>query len=136
MEIREVTMADYSGMCELWATTPGVRLAPADSEESIAVFLRRNPGLSFVAVEGGALAGTALCGHDGRRGYIYHVAVKPEYRGRRIATKLVEMNLAALKSQGIDKCHVFVLEDNPLGKAFWSSFWSKREDIVLYSSNV
>lgn len=136
MEIREITMEDYEAMRALWEASPGVRLIDADSEESIAAFLRRNPGMNFVAMEGVELAGTVLCGHDGRRGYIYHVAVKPEYRGRHIGTRLVEASLAALKRDGIAKCHVFVLADNPLGNAFWRSFWTRREDIALYSKDV
>jgi N-acetylglutamate synthase len=134
--IREAAIADYTEMRALWENSPGVRLIPADSEASIAAFLRRNPGMSFMAAEGDELVGTSLCGHDGRRGYIYHVAVKPAYRGKGTGTRLVEASLAALRREGIDKCHAFVLADNPIGNAFWSSFWKKREDILLYSKDV
>ena len=136
MTIREASIADYKEMCALWEASPGVRQTAVDSQGSIAAFLRRNPGLSFVAAEGGALIGTCMCGQDGRRGYIYHVAVKLEYRGKHVGTRLVEASLAALRSAGIDKCHVFVLADNPLGNSFWSSFWKKREDIQLYSKDI
>jgi ribosomal protein S18 acetylase RimI-like enzyme len=92
--------------------------------------------MSFVCMEAGMIVGTALCGHDGRRGFLYHVAVKPAYRGRHAGTRLVESCLRKLNAAGIDKCHVFVLTDNEVGNAFWGSSWKKREDIALYSKDV
>ena len=136
MEIRKMTASDYQQMYSIWQASPGVRLVSADSGECIAAFLERNPGMSFVCEEEGKLIGTAMCGHDGRRGFIYHVAVRPEYRGRHIGTELVDHCLAALRHAGIDKCHVFVVADNALGNAFWSAGWSRREDITLYSRDV
>jgi ribosomal protein S18 acetylase RimI-like enzyme len=136
VDYREMHAGDYAQCRALWEAAPGVRLVGADAEAAIAAFLKRNPGMSFVAHEGGAVVGTAMCGHDGRRGYIYHVAVKPEFRGRHIGTALVGMCLSALRAAGIDKCHVFVVADNELGNAFWASFWKKREDIALYSKDT
>lgn len=136
MAIREMTISDYGQMAALWRATPGVRLVTADSEECIAAFLARNPGMSHVWDDRGAVVGTCMCGHDGRRGYIYHVAVKQEYRGRGIGTALVEAAITGLHRDGIDKCHVFVLADNELGNAFWSRDWTKRMDITLYSKDV
>lgn len=136
MQMREITPSDYGRMKELWQATPGVRLVAADAQPCIEAFLKRNPGMSFLCEENGMLIGTSMCGHDGRRGYIYHVAVKPEYRGRHIATELVEACLGALHAAGIDKCHVFVLADNELGNAFWAKEWKSRGDITLYSRDV
>jgi ribosomal protein S18 acetylase RimI-like enzyme len=108
----------------------------ADSEENIAKFLLCNKGLSYCHSDDGKIIGTVLCGHDARRGYIYHTAVLPEYRGRGIGHELVEKSLQKLKEEGIHKCHLFVLADNELGKRFWSfTGWVKREDILVYSKN-
>jgi ribosomal protein S18 acetylase RimI-like enzyme len=136
MKIREMTIDDYDTMTALWRDAPGVRLVAADSRECIAAFLARNPGMSFVCANGEKIVGTAMCGHDGRRGYFYHVAVQPEYRGRHIGTRLVAACLMALGNAGIDKCHVFVLADNALGNAFWTNGWKSRGDISLYSREV
>ncbi len=136
MEYRAMHPDDYDQCHALWEAAPGVRLVKADSREAITAFLLRNPGMSFLCTEGDAFVGTAMCGHDGRRGYIYHVAVRPEYRGRHIGTALVERCLSALRAEGIDKCHVFVVADNALGNSFWRSFWTKREDIALYSKDT
>jgi ribosomal protein S18 acetylase RimI-like enzyme len=136
MVIREMKSSDHGKCCDLWNVTPGVRLTDVDTEEAIGAFLRRNPGMSFVAEEGNEIIGTSMCGHDGRRGYIYHVAVKPEFRGKHLGTRLVDACMKRLRSEGINKCHVFVLADNALGNAFWASFFMKRSDISLYSRDI
>src|SRR5207237_1445198 len=72
---REFVMADYDGAIALWNNVEGVEICEGDSRDEIAEYLRRNPGLSRVAEAGGKIVGVALCGHDGRRGWIYHLAV-------------------------------------------------------------
>lgn len=134
--IQELTIGDYAEVYELWSITPGMGLSDADSRESIERFLIRNRGLSYVCKYNGSVIGTVLCGHDGRRGYIYHVTVVGEYRGKGIGRVLVEESLRKLKEEGINKCHLFVFRDNEIGNAFWSSSgWTKREDILVYSKN-
>jgi len=135
MVIREMTAEDYAGAYELWSRTEGMGLSEADSEERIKAFLARNPGLSFVAVDDGRIVGTVLCGHDGRRGYLYHVAVSEPYRNRGIGKRLVAHALQRLRDERIDKCHLFVMRDNALGLAFWSGAgWTRRGDILMFSS--
>ncbi len=131
-----MVLSDYESMVDLWRATPGVRLVNDDSEAGISAFLARNPGMSYVCAEHGQLVGTVMCGHDGRRGFLYHLAVRPEYRGRRIGTNLVQMSLNALRDAGISKCHVFVVADNAIGRAFWGNGWAFREDIALFSRDI
>ena len=119
---------------ELWRNMPGLSLREADSEPAIARYLARNPGLSFVAHSEGRIVGTILSGHDGRRGYIQHVAVLPEHRRQGTAQRLIETALEALKAEGILKVHLMVKRDNPEGALFWSKRgWTRRDEIDLYS---
>lgn len=135
--IQEMVPDDYREVYKLWENTPGVGLSNADTYENICRFLQRNKGLSHVCRHKGKIIGTILCGHDGRRGYIYHVAVIPEYRGIGIGRRLVEKSLEKLREEGIDKCHLFVITENKIGNAFWSSIgWIKREDIFVYSRSI
>jgi ribosomal protein S18 acetylase RimI-like enzyme len=100
-------------------------------------FLQKNPGLNFVAIENGKIIGTCLCGSDGRRGYLYHLAVDPSYRRKGIGNALVERTLDALAEQGIQKCHIMVFGTNESGLAFWKNGgWITRPEIVLMSHNV
>lgn len=56
--------------------------ATDDSEDGIAVYLKRNPDTCFVAEDEDEIVGIILSGHDGRRGYIYHMAVKLSCRNQ------------------------------------------------------
>ena len=114
-------ISNYGEIHELWCDTPGMGLSDADSHENIHKFLLRNKGLSFVYWHEDRITGTILCGHDGRRGYIYHVTVAEKYRGRGIGQMLVDKSLQKLKEEEINKCHIFVFSDNEIGNAFWSS---------------
>lgn len=135
--VGEIHIDDYDEIYALWGRTPGMGLSGADSQGNILRFLERNKGLSFCRREKGPILGTILCGHDGRRGYIYHVTVAEEARGRGIGSELVEKSLLRLKEKGIDKCHLFVFKDNETGNAFWrSTGWEKRDDIFVYSKSI
>ncbi|GAA4829687.1 hypothetical protein GCM10023310_03320 [Paenibacillus vulneris] len=135
--IREMKLRDYEQMIELWERIDGLALSEADSKDSIAAYLHRNQGLSYICVDKETVVGTILCGHDGRRGFIYHVAVNPEYRQQRIGHRLVETSLTKLREQGIDKCHIFVIEDNEIGNRFWKAAgWEKRSGFFVYSKNT
>lgn len=136
-EIREMRGEDHAEAVTLWTESEGVVLREADSRQNIESFLTRNPGLSFVAVEGDRLVGVALCGHDGRRGYIHHVAVTSDRRRQGIGQALVERSLVGLAAAGIAKCHLFVLSGNAMGQKFWEqSGWSRRDDIIVMSRNL
>jgi len=119
----------------LWAGTEGIGLDDdVDSHEAISRYLKRNLGMSFVAFEEDKLIGAVLCGTDGRRGYLHHLAVAPSFRRQGIASALVEQVLATLKKTGIRKCHLFLFRTNESGRQFWEKIgWSVREDITIVS---
>lgn len=135
--IREIHVDDYSEVHNLWSDTPGMGLNEADSRENFQKFILRNKGMSFCCIKENRIAGTVLCGHDGRRGYIYHVAVAVQYQGRGIGSMLVEQSLQRLREEGIVKCHLFAFTDNKPGNAFWNATgWAKRDDIFVYSKSI
>lgn len=136
-EISEFTLADYADVIKLWRSTAGIGLSSADTRERIGAYLERNPGFSFVARQEGLLAGAVLCGHDGRRGLLHHLAVYPQYRNQGIGVKLVERCLESLHRGGIEKCHLFVFKDNLAAQEFWHKRgWKERIDLVLMSRDV
>lgn len=113
----------YDRVLDFWMTMEGqgLRTFPeeCDSRESFARYVVRNPGMSFVAFAGDDLIGTVQGGHDGRRGYIYHLAVHPDYRGRGLAEALVERSVEALKKEGLSRVHAILRKDNDSGNEFW-----------------
>lgn len=82
LNIRTMTPADYDAVLSLMQGTPGISLRDADSRSATERYLARNPGLSFVAEAAGRLIACVMCGHDGRRGYLQHALVLPEYRAK------------------------------------------------------
>jgi ribosomal protein S18 acetylase RimI-like enzyme len=134
IEIREFDFADYVRAFELWKSTDGIGLSDADSETNVAAFLARNPGLSFVAMDGEALVGTILCGHDGRRGLIHHLAVHPACRRAGLGRGLVNSALGALRAAGVHKCHLLVFKSNAAARAFWRRIDAEeRDSLVVFS---
>ena len=129
-----MNIGDYDAIMALWRCSDGVSLRDADSREGIEKYLERNPGLSFVAERDDEIVGTIMAGHDGKRGYIQHLAVSDRTRGMGIGSRLVELCLQALKTEGIVKSHVHVLERNERGREFWRGRqWFERDEIVMYS---
>jgi len=93
--------------------------------------------MSFIAQINSLLVGTILAGHDSRRGYIHHLAVHPEWRRHGLGRGLVDRCLQALKIAGIQKCHLFIFNDNTDGIAFWKSVgWEQRSDISVISKTI
>jgi N-acetylglutamate synthase len=119
IEIREFSINDYDVTIELWQRVEGLEIAEGDDREGIAQFLARNPGLSRVATDGSAIVGVALCGHDGRRGHIYHLAVDPAYQGRGLGKRLLDESLADLRRTGVKRVIIMVADDNASGRQFW-----------------
>ena len=134
MNIRLMRTDDYDAVYGLWMSCTGMGLNNADdSKEGFAAFLKRNPETCFVAEckNPKELAGVILAGNDGRRGYIYHTAVHPDYRKSGIGSRLVEVALTALKKLGIHKAALVVFEKNKDGNAFWEKQgFSVRDDLV------
>ena len=128
-EIRPMAVSDYDAVFRLWSQCEGMSLQDDDERERIALYLARNPGLCYVALAANRVVGSLLCGHDGRRAVLRHLAVEPAYRNRGIARALVAKVLTALREQGIRKCNIYVLDDNTAGLQFWEHIGAR---LVVY----
>lgn len=138
MMIREMTIEDYDGVYRLWRNTQGMGLNTTDdSRAGIEAYLRRNPNSCFVSLEEGEMIGAILSGHDGRRGFIYHLAVSAKHRGRKIGTTLVAKAIEALEKEGIHKVALVVFEQNEGGNVFWEKLgFTRREDLIYRNKNI
>ena len=138
MLIRKMNINDYDGIYRLWLDTPGMGLNTTDdSREGIEKFLLRNPKSCFVAENNNEIVGVIMSGHDGRRGFIYHTAVKVSQRTQGVGSSLLDHAMAALNDEGINKVALVVFERNEIGNAFWESRgFTTRSDLVYRNKNI
>lgn len=133
-KIRSMTAEDFDKVHELWMEISGFGIRSMDdSREGIVRFLARNPGCSVVAEKEGDIVGSILCGHDGRRGCLYHVCVRKDHRKQGIGKAMVVFAMEALKKEQINKVSLIAFTKNDIGNAFWNEIgWTKREDLNYY----
>jgi ribosomal protein S18 acetylase RimI-like enzyme len=126
-----MTAEHYDRAREFWLSLPEIGFpSEFDTRERITEYLRRNPGCSSIALEGEQLIGAVLCGHDGRRGSLYHMAVAPAFRGQGIARQLVDRSLEQLRASGITSAFLFTRSTNPIAGAFWTALdWTLAPDV-------
>lgn len=137
IKFREMIIDDYQNVIDLWQNTENLGLSTADQKNEIEIFLTRNPGLSFVAMEDENLIGAVLAGHDGRRGAIYHLAVQKDKRNQGVGSQLVKHCLRVLKIAGIERCHIHVYAKNQSGLEFWQKEgWYLRPELALLSVDI
>ena len=134
MTVRTMTIEDFDQVHALWMTISGFAIRSIDdSREGVERFLRRNPATSVVAEEDGKIVGSILCGHDGRRGCLYHVCVHKDYRMRGIGKAMVVYAMNALKAEEISKVSLIAFTRNDIGNAFWNRIgWTRRLDLNYY----
>ena len=133
MQVRKMHLNDYNNVYNLWLNTPGMGLNTTDdSKDGIKKYLLRNPNTCFIAEKNGEIVGVILSGHDGRRGLIYHLAVKISEREQGIGNALLDYAMDALKREGISKVYILVLKHNAAGNAFWEKRGFTVPDESLY----
>ena len=132
--VRIMTIEDYEGVYALWKKIKGFGIRSIDdSKEGVARFLKRNPTTSVVAEKDGRIVGSILCGHDGRRGCLYHVCVDEDYRRHGIGKRMVVFAMKALKEEKINKVSLIAFTENDIRNAFWNTIgWTERLDLNYY----
>lgn len=136
-EISEMTPVDLPDVLAFWATIDGVGLNESDTLDNLDAYLVRNVGLSLVVRDAGRIIGAVLCGHDGRRGYLHHLAVAQAHRRQQIGTAIVDRCLSSLAMLGIQKCNIFVYANNDDGAAFWQKTgWHDRGDLKIMQRQI
>jgi len=138
MNIRLMTINDYEQVYSLWLSTPNMALTHLDdSKDGIGKYLARNPNTCFVAEKGGCIVGVILSGHDGRRGFIYHLAVKQSEQRQGVGSSLVDAAMFALKREGINKVALLVIGKNETGNVFWEKHgFTPRDDLVYRNKAI
>lgn len=137
--IRLLRIEDYEAVFSLWSGSAGMCLrALDDSPAGIRRFIERNPRTCFAAELPPAasgnrpIAGVILSGHDGRRAYIYHMAVRAEFRRHGTGRALVSAVETAMAAEGIHKIALVAFKTNEEGNRFWEKIGYARRDDLCY----
>ncbi len=132
--LRVMTIEDYEKVHDLWMSIHGFAIRSIDdSFEGVERFLKRNPTTSVVAEADGRIVGAILCGHDGRRGCLYHVCVHEDCRKRGIGKAMAVFCMKALQEEQINKVSLIAFKSNTVGNKFWKEAgWTFREDLNYY----
>jgi len=137
LPLQPMTHDDVEAVLALWSETEGVGLHESDSPDRVRAYLDRNPGMSLVARDAERIVAAVMCGHDGRRGCLYHLAVAPGYRTQGLGRSLVDRCLASLAAAGILRCNIFLYADNDLGEQFWRQCgWKRRVDLAVLQREI
>ena len=133
--VRRMRAGDIAGAQRIWRAVFHPRLG--DTRRGILRFLSRNPGMSSVAVSGAKVVGVILCGHDGRRGYIYRMAVDSQFRRRGIGTALAHSAVTAFRRARVPRCIHFIGPKNLASQAFWKQVgWKMPEDRGIMTRDI
>jgi ribosomal protein S18 acetylase RimI-like enzyme len=126
--IREFTMDDFPVVHVLWQRAD-LWMRPSDGPEATLLKLQRDPDLFLVAHDGdGRIVGTVMGGWDGRRAYVYHLAVAPERLRRGIASALMDELEERFRRKGALKAKLQILTDNDGSRAFFAQRGYLLED--------
>jgi len=128
----------YDELMEFWKSCEGLCLSDDDSYENLRIFLKRNPKLNYVVLHGNRIIAAVKCSHDGRRGYLHHLAVKEEFRKKGIARELIDRCLSNLRETGIQRYRVFVMDRNQEAIKFWKhiGFVEQVYDYRTFQLNI
>lgn len=134
IQLHPLNADDFPRLMKLWQTAETIVIRESDTEETFRRFLQKNPKSSFAAYAGTRMVGSVLAGHDGWRGYLYHMAVKPDYRERGIGSRLINAAVNQLREEGISKIHCLVMKDNLIAQQFWEACsFRLRNELLDYS---
>ena len=134
VKIRKMEIADYDRVHALWMTIKRFSIRSIDdSRKGVQKFIERNPDTSVVAEEGDSIVGAILCGHDGRRGCLYHVCVRKDMRRHGIGRAMTTAAMKSLQDEGINKVELVAFKKNEVGNRFWHGVgWELRDDLNRY----
>ncbi len=125
---------DYDSAVALWESMEkGIRVGRSDSPVEIKRKLERDPDLFLVAEDEGRLVGTVIGGFDGRRGYIYHLAVESGHRRQGVGGMLMDEVERRLRAKGCLKCYLVVTPDNVEAMRYYEKRGWQRSDNPSYA---
>jgi ribosomal protein S18 acetylase RimI-like enzyme len=126
---------DYSNLLNLWnQIEKGMNVGRSDTPEEIKKKLQRDPDLFLIAEQDGDIIGSVIGAFDGRRGMIYHLAVRQDFRGQGVGAALLSEVEKRLQAKGCLKCLLLVFADNTEAVQFYRTHgWREQTEDIVFS---
>ncbi len=136
MLMREFRLEDYGEVVEVWKSA-GLILRPGDKLEDVRLKLKRDPDLFLVAMEDSKIVGAVMGAWDGRRGWINHLAVRPNRQREGIGRSLIAELEARLKRKGCKKVNAQIYTWNKKSMEFFNSLgYQVHTDLVMIGKQL
>ncbi len=127
--IRSYQAADESAVIDLWHRCNLV-VPQNDPKKDIEMKCRVQADLFFVGTIGNRVVATAMAGYDGHRGWIYYMAVDPDYRRQQIGSRMMRQTESALKKRGCTKINLQVRTSNQAVIAFYERLGFSSDEVI------
>ena len=135
IEYRTYRSEDFDAVRDLWVRA-GLGLRPSDTKEELEKKQRRDPELFIVAEVAGTVVGAAIGSFDGRRGFVYHLAVDPDYQKKGIGRAIMEMIGDRLRELGALRLLLLVDEDNTKAVEFYAHIGMQQNLMHVMSMDL
>lgn len=130
MHIREFQMADFGAVVALWQAS-GLQLSATDDAPGLEEKLARDPELFLVGVDNGAIVGAVMGAYDGRRGWVYHLAIDSRWQGQGLGTVLLAQLEERLRNKGCRKVNLLVEPDNAGVRHFYEHLGYQCDSLIF-----
>ena len=133
MKIELFTMRYYHDIIDLWKRS-GIEVSSSDTQDEIAKILKRNSDLFLIGKEDGKVVAVVIGAFDGRRGYVHHLAIDPDYQKKRYGKMMMDELIERFRKKKVHKVHLFIEKHNKEVVAFYKELgWDIRNDLIMMS---
>ena len=132
LAIAPIGDADVADVVALWQRCGLTR--PWNDPAADIALARKGPNAAvLVGRDGGGIVASVLVGHDGHRGWVYYVAVDPDYRDKGYGRVIMDIAEDWLRARGIEKLQLMVRPDNSQVQAFYQSLGYFEQERIVYA---
>ncbi|TKJ26637.1 MAG: GNAT family N-acetyltransferase [Promethearchaeota archaeon Loki_b31] len=133
MKIELFTMRYYHDIINLWKRS-GIEVSSSDTQDEIAKILKRNPDLFLIGKEGENVVAVGIGAFDGRRGYVHHLAIDPDYQKKKYGKMMMDDLIERFRKKKVHKVHLFIEKHNEEVVDFYKKLgWDIRDDLIMMS---
>ncbi len=133
LKIELFTLRYYHDIIDLWKRS-GIEVGSSDTKDEIAKILKRNPDLFLIGKEDGKVVAVVIGAFDGRRGYVHHLAIDPNYQKKGYGKMMMDELIERFCKEKVHKVHLFIEKHNKEVVDFYKKLrWNIREDLIMMS---